>query len=68
MTCVCESLERSTSGSERKKSQFSRSGSRSGACGAMLMAFLLASLLFLTGQTSTQTAQPVQSSGATCSV
>ena len=35
------------------------------AWGAMLMAFLLASLLFLTGQTSTQTAQPVQSSGAT---
>ena len=46
----------------------SRSGSRSGACGAMLMALWLASLLLFTGQTSTQTAQPVQSSGATCSV
>ncbi len=40
----------------------------SGACGTMLMALWLASLLLFTGQTSTQTAQPVQSSGATCSV
>jgi hypothetical protein len=59
---------RSTSGSLRKKSQLARSDSRSGGCGAMLMAFLLASLLLFTGQTSTQSAQPVQSSGATCSV
>ncbi len=55
LTCVCESLLRSTSGSPRKNSQLSRSASRSGACGAMLIAFLLASLLLLTGQTSTHT-------------
>ena len=34
----------------------------------MLMALSLASVLFLAGQTSTQSAQPVQSSAATCSV
>ena len=52
----------------RKYSQLSRSASRSGGCGTMLMALCLTSLLLLTGQTSTQSAQPVQSSGATCSV
>ena len=34
----------------------------------MLMALSLASVLFFAGQTSTQSAQPVQSSAATCSV
>ena len=34
----------------------------------MLMALCLASLLLLAGQTATHSAQPVQSSGATCSV
>src|SRR5271165_6128337 len=34
----------------------------------MLMARCLASLLLLAGQTATQSPQPVQSSGATCSV
>src|SRR5579864_4748112 len=58
-------FRRSSSGILRKKSQFSLSGARSGGCGTMLMAFNLTSLLFLTGQTSTQTPHPVQSSGAT---
>src|SRR5579864_1798289 len=56
---------RSSSGILRKNSQFSLSGTRSGGCDTMLMAFSRASLLFFTGQTSTQTPQPVQSSGAT---
>jgi hypothetical protein len=58
-------LTRSSSGIFRKKSQFSRSGSRSGGCATMLIAFRRVSLLFLAGQTSTQTPHPVQSSGAT---
>ena len=50
----------------RGRSRSSRvSWSRSGGCGAMLMALSLGSLLFLAGQTSTQSAQPVQSSAAT---
>ena len=59
---------RSISGIERKKFQFSRSVSRSGDCGCMLMAFSRASDLLRAGQTSTQMPQPVQSSTATCSV
>src|SRR5579872_7427282 len=58
-------LRRSSSGILRKNSQFSLSGARSGGCGTMLMAFSRTSLLFFTGQTSTQTPHPVQSSGAT---
>ena len=58
-------LRRSISGMVRKKFQFSRSGSRSGGCGAMLIAFSLVCVLFFTGQMSTQMPQPVQSSGAT---
>src|ERR1700722_16329898 len=58
-------LLRSSSGIFRKKSQFSLSGARSGGCGTMLIAFRRTSLLFFTGQTSTQTPHPVQSSGAT---
>ena len=58
-------FRRSSSGSLRKNSQLSLSGARSGGCGTMLMAFRRVSLLFLTGQISTQTPQPVQSSGAT---
>ena len=69
-TCCCRMLptlilRRSSSGIFRKNSQFSRSGRRSGGCGAMLIAFSRVSCLFLTGQTSTQMPQPVQSSGAT---
>ena len=41
-------LVRSTSGRSRKNSQLSRSASRRGACGTMLMAFLLVSLLLFT--------------------
>jgi hypothetical protein len=36
--------------------------------GSMLMARCRTSLLLLAGQTSTQSPQPVQSSGETCSV
>src|ERR1700680_4291942 len=72
----CESLtelrlsrRRSTSGKVlRKKSQFFTAHSRSGAWWTMLMALRLVSLLFLAGQASTHTPQPVQSSGATWSV
>src|SRR5579885_2978463 len=71
----CESLtwlrlntRRSISGIFRKKSQLAFSASRMGGCGAMLMARCLTSLLLLAGQTCTHRVQPVQSSGATCSV
>src|SRR6266496_4505775 len=53
------------SGRPRKKSQFSHSAGRSGSTGAMLIALRLTLLLSLTGQTSTQSVQPVQSSGLT---
>src|SRR6266540_3825465 len=73
--CICilrtwsvGTLRRSISGIERKKFQFSRSRSRSGNCGCMLMAFKRASDLLRAGQTSTQIPQPVQSSTATCRV
>ncbi len=49
----------------RKNSQLSRSGTRSGGCGTMLIAFSRVSLLFFAGQISTQIPHPVQSSGAT---
>src|SRR5438270_3036584 len=62
------SASRSVSGIFRKKSQFSFSASRSTGCGAILMALCFTSVLLLAGQTSTQSWQPVQSSGATCSV
>ena len=52
----------------RKKSQFAFSRSRMGSTGCMLMALSRTSDLFFTGQTSTHSRQPVQSSGATCSV
>ena len=65
---VSRSCGRSSSGIERKKSQFARSLSRSGNCGRMLIAFSRASDLLRAGQTSTQIPQPVQSSTATCSV
>src|SRR5512139_1116929 len=67
-TVVVFKPTRSTSGSDKKKSQFLASLSRSGICGCMLMAFKLVLLLFLAGQTATHRVQPVQSSGATCSV
>src|SRR6185369_4546948 len=59
---------RLASGSFRKNSQFRFSGSRKGGWASMLMALRLTSLLLFTGQTWTQSVQPVQSSGATCSV
>src|SRR5256885_14076252 len=58
-------LRRSSSGTFRKNSQFSVSGARNGGCGTMLIAFRRVSCLFFTGQMSTQTPHPVQSSGAT---
>ena len=67
-TWPCESASRSVSGIFRKKSQLAASGSRSGGCATMLMARCFTSLLLLAGQTSTHSVQPVQSSGATCSV
>src|ERR1700687_4957598 len=68
LTCECDRRLRSNSGMERKNSQFLLSGPRRGACGAILMALCLASLLLLAGHISTQRAQPVQSSGETWSV
>src|ERR1700740_3141428 len=56
---------RSSSGILRKNSQFSLSGARNGGCATILIAFSRTALLFLTGQTSTQTPHPGQSSGAT---
>src|SRR6202022_2280114 len=41
--------------------------SRIGACGAILRAFLLGSLLLFAGQTSTQRVHPLQSFGEVCS-
>src|SRR5579864_9637396 len=58
-------LRRSSSGILRKNSQLSLSGARNGGCGTMLMALSRVSCLFLTGQISTHTPHPVQSSGAT---
>ena len=49
----------------RKKSQLAFRLRAGRACGAMLMALCLTSLLLLAGQTSTHSSQPVQSSGAT---
>src|SRR4030042_38941 len=59
---------RSRSGSFMKKSQFVASLSRRGSCGAMFNALRPAWVLSLAGQTSTHRAQPVQSSGATCTL
>ncbi len=59
---------RSASGILRKKSKFSRSASRIGSCGSMLIALRFGEALSFTGQTCTQSVQPVQSSGATWSV
>src|SRR5665648_275705 len=59
---------RSASGSARKYSQLAASVSRKSGCGAMLRALRPAWDLSLTGQVSTHRVQPVQSSGATCTV
>ena len=56
---------RSYSGMVKKNSQLSRSPSRSGGCGIIFKAFLLALDLSRIGQISTHKVQPVQSSGAT---
>src|SRR6266542_6974033 len=68
LTRLRVSALRSVSGIFRKKSQFSFPASRSGGWGSILMALCLTSVLLLEGQTSTQSWQPVQSSGATCRV
>src|SRR5512141_2577261 len=59
---------RSRSGISMKKSQFLASCSRKAGCGAMLSALRPTWVLSLTGQTSTHNVQPVQSSGATCTL
>src|SRR5688500_11808415 len=59
---------RSRSGISMKKSQFLVSASRNGGCGSMLMALRPTWVLSFTGQTSTHSVQPVQSSGATWTV
>src|SRR6266496_2544778 len=59
---------RSRSGISIKKSQFFASVSRRAGCGAMLSALRPTCVLSFTGQTSTHKVQPVQSSGATCTV
>ena len=56
---------RSSGGIDWKKSQFGRSASRWASAGSRLIDLCLSSVLLLAGQTSTQTPQPVQSSGAT---
>src|SRR5665811_2315629 len=56
---------RSSGGIDWKNSQCGRSTSRCAAAGSRLMDLCLTSDLLLAGQTSTQTPQPVQSSGAT---
>src|SRR5437763_885219 len=67
-TWFMESGVRSVSGILRKKSQLAASASRNGGCATMLMARCFTSLLLLAGQIWTHSEQPVQSSGATCSV
>src|SRR3989338_10463866 len=57
-------LARSSSGIAKKNSQFFFSCSFNGAWGFMFKALNFVSVLFFTGQTSTQMPQPVQSSGA----
>src|SRR5262245_2810364 len=54
---------RTGSGNPRKNSKLARSASRIGACGARASA-LTPVALSLAGQTTTQSSQPVQSSGA----
>src|SRR5436309_6444544 len=61
-------LALSTSGSSRKNSQLSFSRARMGGCGAILMALWPTCRLSFTGQASTHSPQPVQSSGETWSV
>ncbi len=58
-------VRRSGSGIPRKKSQLARSSSRWSSRGSMLIALCLTSSFDFAGHTSTHTAQPVQSSGAT---
>src|SRR5450759_2158056 len=65
LTVSCANRLRSSCGIDRKKSQLRRSTPAWSSMGSMLMALWLESVLLLTGQTSTQTPQPVQSSGAT---
>src|ERR1043165_6504722 len=59
---------RSKSGMDMKKSQFLASCSRSAGWAAMLSALRPTCALSFTGHTSTHNVQPVQSSGATCTV
>src|SRR6185369_699278 len=65
LTVLWAISERSRGAIAWKMSQRSRSRSRWAAAGSMLIALWLASVLLFAGHTSTQTPQPVQSSGAT---
>ena len=56
---------RSSSGIDRKKSHAGRSASRWASAGSMLIDLWRTSVFDFAGHTSTQTPQPVQSSGAT---
>src|SRR5512135_3029091 len=67
-TWVTLSAVRSTSGRSRKNSQLRASFSRTGGCAIMLIARCFTSVFDFAGHASTHSAQPVQSSGATCSV
>ncbi len=63
---VCFTRSRSNSGRPRKKAKLSRSSRRSSwVMGAMFTALRETLLLSWMGQASTQSPQPVQSSGAT---
>ena len=65
LTVSWGSRSRSRGAIESKKSQRTRSTGRCSSAGSMLMALWRASDFDLAGHTSTQTPQPVQSSGAT---
>ena len=61
----CGIRSRASGGMARNASQRARCSSRCDAIGSMLIALWPASVRLTTGQTSTHTPQPVQSSGAT---
>ena len=61
-------VSRGASGRSRKKAKLAASASRSGRCGCMSSDLCFGFDLSFAGQTATQRVQPVQSSGATCTV
>ena len=65
LTESCGRRPRSRGGIDWKYSQRRRSRSRWASTGSMLIALWRTSVLLFAGHTSTQTPQPVQSSGAT---